>query len=133
MRLKQPEFTYSACGPFTESNERIAKFKETGDTKYIYRNECGKACFQHGMTYSDFKNLSRRAVSDKVLKDKEFNIAKNPNHDGYQRCLASMVYKCFGKKSSGGAIKSLSNQQLANELHKKIIKFSFFKKSLLFI
>ena len=133
MRLKQPEFIYSACGPFTESNKRIAKFKETGDTKNICRNECGKACFRHGMTYSDFKDLSRRAVSDKILKDKEFNIAKNTNYDGYQRFLASMVYKCFGKKSSGGAIKSLSNQQLANELHKKIIKFSFLKKFLFFI
>ena len=133
MRLKQPEFIYSACGPFTESSKRIAKFKETGDTKNICRNERGKACFRHGMTYSDFKDLSRREVSDKILKDKEFNIAKNTNYDGYQRFLASMVYKCFGKKSSGGAIKSLSNQQLANELHKKIIKFSFLKKCLFFI
>ena len=39
MHLKQPEFTYSACGPFTKNKERIQKFKETKDTKYIYRNE----------------------------------------------------------------------------------------------
>ena len=46
MHLKQPEFTYSACGPFTKNKERIKKIKETGDTKYIYRNELDKACFQ---------------------------------------------------------------------------------------
>ena len=45
MHLKQPGFTYSACGPFTQSKERIKKIKETGDTKYIYRNEIDKACF----------------------------------------------------------------------------------------
>ena len=45
MHLKQPGFTYSACEPFTQSKERIKKIKETGDTKYIYRNEIDKACF----------------------------------------------------------------------------------------
>ena len=47
MHLKQPRFTYSACGPFTKNKERIQKFKETGDTSYIYKNELDKACFQH--------------------------------------------------------------------------------------
>ena len=133
MRLKQPGFTYVACEPFTENNERIEKFKEARDTKYVYRNECGKACFQHGMTYGDFEDSSRRAASDKILENKEFNIAKNLNYDGYQRYLAYIVYKFFGKKSSDGAIKSLSNQALANELHKQIIKIYFWNKSLFFI
>ena len=99
MYLKQRGFTYSACGPFTKNKKRIQKFKETGDTDYIYKNELDKACFQHDMAYGDFKDLKRRTFSDKVLKDKAFNIAKNPNYDGYQRGLASMVYKFFDEKS----------------------------------
>ena len=53
--LKQPGFTYSTCGPFTKNKERIQKFKETGDTNYIYNNELDKACFEHDMAYEDFK------------------------------------------------------------------------------
>ena len=97
MHLKQPGFTYSACGPFTKSKQRIRKFMETGDTKYIYRNELDKACFQHKMAYGDFKDLKRRTQSGKVLKDKPFKIASNPKHNGYQRGLVSMVYKFFDK------------------------------------
>ena len=85
MHLKQPNFTYSACGPFTKNKERIQKFKETGDTNYIYKNELDKACFQHDMAYGDFKDLAKRTASDKVLRDKVFNIAKNPKYDGCQR------------------------------------------------
>ena len=88
MHLKQPEFTYSACGPLTKNKERIQKFKETGDTSYIYKNELDKACFQHDMAYRDFKDLKRRTFSDKGLRDKAFNIAKTPKYDGYQRELA---------------------------------------------
>ena len=104
MHLRQPGFTYSACGPFTKNKERIQKFKETGDTSYIYKNELDKACFQHDMAYGDFKDLKRRKFSDKVLGDKTFTIAKNPKYDGYQRGLASMVYKFFDKKSEGSGI-----------------------------
>ena len=64
-----------------------------GDTKCIYKNELDKACFHYDMSYGDFKELAKRTASDKVLKDKAFNIAKNPKYDGYQRDLASMVYK----------------------------------------
>ena len=96
MHLKQSEFTYSACGPFTKNKKRIQKFKETADTSYIYKNEFDKACFQHDMGYRDFKDLKRRTASDKTLKDKVFNFAKNPKYDGYQRGLAFMVYKFFG-------------------------------------
>ena len=83
MHLKQPGFTYSACRPFTENKERIQKFKETGDTSYIYKNELDTACFQHNMAYGGFKDLKRTA-SDKILRDKAFNIAKSHKYDGYQ-------------------------------------------------
>ena len=95
MHLKQPGFTYSARGPFIKNKERIQKFKETGDTRYIYKNESDKACFQHDIAYGDFKDLAKRTVSGKVLRDKAFNIAKYPKYDGYERGLASMVYKFF--------------------------------------
>ena len=91
MHLKQLRFTYSACGPFTKNKKRIKKFKETGDTKYINRNELDKACFQHDMVYGDFKDLKRRTASDKFLRDTAFNIDKNLIFDGYQRGLASMA------------------------------------------
>ena len=74
MHLKQLGFTYSACGPFTKNKERIQKFKETGDTSYIYKNELNKACFEHDMAYGDFKDLAKRTAFDKVLRDKAFNI-----------------------------------------------------------
>ena len=97
MHLRQLGFTYSACGPFTKNKERIQKFKETGDSLYIYQNELDKACFQHDMVYEDFKDLTKRTASDKILLDKAFNNTKNPKYDGYERVLASMVYKFFDK------------------------------------
>ena len=124
MDLKQPGFTYSACGPFTRNKQRIHKFMQTGDTNYISKNELHEVRFQHDMAYGDFKDLKRRAQLDKVLKDKAFAIASNPKYDGYQRGLASMVYKFFDKNSKGSGIKNeiKENQQLANELHKPIIR-----------
>ena len=97
---------------------------QAGDNNYIYKNELDKSCFQHDMAYEDFKDLARRIQSDKVLKDKAFEIANNQKYDGYQRGLASMVYKLFDKKSKGTGIKNeiKENQQLANELHKPIIR-----------
>ena len=83
-----------------KSKERIQKFKVTGDAQDIYQNELDKACFQQDMAYGYFKDLTRRTTSDKILRDKTFNIPKNPKYDGYQRGLASMVYKCFDKKSA---------------------------------
>ena len=74
------------------------------------------------MAFGSFKGLERRTALDKVLRDKAFNIAKNPKYDGYQRGLASMVYKFFYKKSAGGGVAMLQNEQLANELHKAIIR-----------
>ena len=125
MHLKQPGFPYSACGAFTKNKERIQKSKETGDTSHIYKNELVKSCFQDDMAYGDFKNLKRRIFSDKFLRDKAFNIAKNPKYDGHQRGLSSMVYKFFDKKSKGSGIANneiKQNLQLVEELHKPIIR-----------
>ena len=69
--------------------------EETRDSRYIYQNELDNACFQHDMTYGDFKDLNRRTAADKILRDKAFNIAKNPKYDAYQRGLTSVVYQCF--------------------------------------
>ena len=82
MHLRQPQFVYSACGPFTRRKERIKEFKRTGDTRYIYRNELDKACFQHDSAYADHKDLRKRTKSDKVLRDKAYDIASNPEYDG---------------------------------------------------
>ena len=150
MHLRQPGFTYGACRPFTKQKEITWKLKKkTRDFRYIYQNELDEACFQHDMAYGDFKDLPRRIASDKVLRDKAFNITNNPKYDGYQRGLASMVYKLFDKKSSvmrankftgayasGGAVEGaqsetlptrdksgiVQNQQLAEELHKTFIR-----------
>ena len=123
IHLRQPQFTHSACGPFTKHEQRIQKFKETGDTNYIYMNELDKACFIHDAAYSDSKDLTKRTVADKIFKNKAFDIAKDPKYDGYQRRLASMVYKFFDSKVSGSGAKLIpENEQLANELHKPIIR-----------
>ena len=124
IHLMQPRFTYSACGPLIKNKERIQKFKQTGYSGYIYRNELDKACFQHDMTYGDFKDLAKRTATDKVLRGKAFDIAKDPKYDGYQRELASMVYKFFDQKTKGSAIKNKikQNEQLAEELQKPIIR-----------
>ena len=123
IHLRQPQFTYSACGPFTKHEQRIQKFKETGDTNYVYKNELDKACFVHDAAYSDSKDLTKRTVADKILKNKAFDIAKDPKYDGYQRGLTSMVYKFFDSKVSGSGAKLIpQNEQPANELHKPIIR-----------
>ena len=134
MHLKQPGFTYSACGPFTKNKERIQKFIESGNTDYIYKNDLDKACFQHDMAYGKYNDFTKRIQPDKMLRDKAFKSASNPEYDGYQRGLASMVFTFFNKKSRGTGINSISNQlQLAKELHKPIIRNLKKKKSFLFI
>ena len=133
MYLRQPLFVYSACGPFTRHKERIKEFKRTSDTRYIYRNELDKACFQHDSAFGDHKDLISRTEADKVLRDKAYDIASNPIYDRYQRGLASMVYKFFDKKSTSGPTARPSSLErtgsgiasssiLANQLHKPIIK-----------
>ena len=107
--------------------------KQEIQASYIYKNEIDKACFQYDMVYGNFKDLKRRTASDKILIDKAFNITKNPKYDGYQRGLASMFYNFFDKKSTSLTDKSVArggvanneikqNLQLANELHKLIIR-----------
>ena len=122
MHLRQPQFIYSACGPFTRYRERIKKFKQTGDTRYIYRNDLDKAYFQYDSAYADNKDLINRTKADKVLKDKANNIDSSPEYDGYQTGLASMVYKFFDKKSMGSGFVKDSSLILADELHKPVIK-----------
>ena len=124
MYLRQPRFTYSACEPFIKNKERILKFKETGDSWYSYQNELDKACFKRDIAYGDFKYLTRRRDSDKILRNKAFNIAKNSKHDGYHGRLASTVYEFFDKNTSGSIIKkkNISNKKLTEELHKPIIR-----------
>ena len=95
---------------------------QTGNTDLIYKNELDKACFQHDMACGKAKDLVRRTQSYKVLRDKVFKIASDPKYDGYQRGLASAVYKFFDKKYSGSGITNKPNYQLADELHKPIIK-----------
>ena len=143
MHLKQPGFTYSTWGPFTKNKDRIQKFKETGDKSFIYKNQLDKGCFQHDMKYGDFKDLARRTASDKVLRDKAFNIAQNPRYDGYWWGIGS-VYNFFDKKSAslsdkplwGSGVNThendkikqsqhpldLATHQSAEELHKPIIR-----------
>ena len=88
----------------------------------IYKNELDKACFQHDMAYGKSKYLIKRTQSDKVLGDKAFKVVSGPKYDGYQRGLASMASKCFDKTSSGSGVATGPNYQLANELHKQIIR-----------
>ena len=109
--LRESEFTYRVCGPYTKNNERIQKFKET------------RACFQHDRTCGDFKNLTKTKASDKTLGDEAFNVAKNTKHYEYQRGIASEVDKFFDKKTASAAIKNefISYKELAEELHKPII------------
>ena len=95
---------------------------QTGKANFIYKNELDRACFQHDMAYGKTKDLVKRTQSDNVLKDKALKIASDPKYDGYQRGLASMVYMFLDKNSSGSGINIEPNYQLANELHKPIIR-----------
>ena len=146
MHFRQPQFVYSACGPFTRHKERIKEFKRTGDTRLLYRNELDKACFKHDAAYTKYKDVENRLISDQKLKNSAYDIASNPKYDGYQRGLASMVYKFFGSKVAPLDKKTLSgkgnakhtakpsslersslertenNKILAEELHKPVIK-----------
>ena len=142
LHLRQPQFVYSACGPFTRHKERIKEFKRTGDTRLLYRNELDKACFRHDAAYAKYKDVENILISDQKLRNSACDIASNPKYDGYQRGLASMVYKFFdskaapldkktisGKDNAKHTAKSSSlertkeiNKILAEELHKPVIK-----------
>ena len=137
MHLRQPQFVYSARGPFTRHKERIKEFKRTGDTCLLYRNELDKARFKHDAAYAKYKDVENRLISDQKLRNSAYDIASNPKYDGYQRGLASMVYTFFDSKvapldkktmsSKGNAKRSSlertgNNKILAEELHKPVIK-----------
>ena len=77
----------------------IKDFREKGQLKYLYRNELDRACFAKDAAYSDSNNLAKRNISDKILKDRTYDIARNCNYGGYQRALASMVYNFFDNKT----------------------------------
>ena len=146
MHLRQLQFVYSACGPFTRHKERIKEFKRTGDTRLLYRNELDKACFKHDAAYAKYKDVEYRLISNQKLRNSAYDIASNPKYDGYQRGLASMVYTFFDskvapldKKTMSGKVNAKStaepsasarsslertsnNKILAEELHKPVIK-----------
>ena len=98
MHLRESQFVYSACGPFTRHKERIKEFKRPVDTRLLYRNELDKACFKHDATYAKYKDVENRLVSDQKLRNSAYDIASNPKYDGYQRGLTSMVYEFFDSK-----------------------------------
>ena len=142
MHLKQPQFVYIACYPFTRHKERIKEFKRTGDTRLLYRNELDKACLKHDAAYAKYEDVENRLISDQKLKNSAYDIASNPKYDGYQRGLASMIYQFFGSKVAPHDKKTMSgkgnakhtakpsslertkevNKILAEELHKPVIK-----------
>ena len=104
LHSKQPEFTYSACASFTKHRKKIQKFRETGNLKRLYRNRLDRACFVHDGAYSDNKDFTKRAISNKILKERAYETARNRNYDGYQRGLASIAYKFFDAKAGSGTI-----------------------------
>ena len=99
MHLRQPTFMYSGFGPFTKNKEQIKIFKKNQEIQDIFI----KACFQHDMAYGHFKDLNRRTFADNIC-NKAFDIAENPNNNGYQHGVAWMVYNFFDKKTSGRGI-----------------------------
>ena len=128
MHLRQPRFVYSACGPFTRHKERIKEFKRTGNINLLYRNALDEACFKHDAAYAKYKDVENRLIADYKLKNSAYDIASNTEYDGYQRGLASMVYKFFNSKIaprnktiSGKGTKEV-NKILAEELHKPVIR-----------
>ena len=102
LHLKHPGFTYHACELFTKHCERIQRFRKTSNSKPLFRNELDKNCFPHDAACSDNKDLTKRTISDKILKDRAHEIVRNLESHGNQRALASMVYKIFDKKTRSG-------------------------------
>ena len=120
---------------FLKINKQFKNFKEQGIQTIFTKMNFDKDCFQHDIAYGNFKDLLKRTASDKILKDKAFKVVKNPKYDGYQRGLASMVYKFFDKKSAGSGVNTHANkssfndcpldltmQKLAEEIQKPIIR-----------
>ena len=121
MHLKQPGLLIVLVVHLLKKRKNWNIYKNW-KSNCIYINDLNKACFQHNMVYGRSKDLARRTESDKVLRDKAFEIASNPKYDGYQGGLVSMVFKFFDKKSSGSGVTTVPNYQLTNELHRQIIR-----------
>ena len=108
MHLKQPQFTYSACGPFTKNTEISKSLKKLEIQNVFTKMNSKKLVYRMILLMEILKTLARRTAADKGLRDKAFNnIAKDPKYDGYRRGLASMFYKFFPKKTAGSGIKSM--------------------------
>ena len=102
--LAQSRFTYSAFGPFSKPCGRIQKIRETGNLNYSCKNKVDKQlCFEHNAGYSNSKNLAQRTLAHETLKDKGYVIALNPEYDGYQTGIGSMMYRFFDKKIGSAA------------------------------
>ena len=113
---------YSASGPFTKHKQRINDFMKDRKLTHIAKNRLDAACFQHDSAYNKYKNSLNRKQSDIFLKNKALKIATDSKVNGYQKALASMVYKFFNKITKGLGVNFVKNSQLAEELHKPIIK-----------
>ena len=101
--------------------------KKKGNLKHIYKNELNKAFFSHNAAYSDRKDLPKKTISVKILKDKAYEIATNSIYDDYNGGLAGMIYNIFDKKTGLGAITTDKvgasvNEVLTQQLHKPVIK-----------
>ena len=118
MHLRQSWSNYSAFRPFTKNKETIQKFEKTVDSRYIYQNELDKACFQYNMTYGDFKEQ----LLIKFWTIKHLILIKINKYDGYQKSLASMVYKFFDKKLLAVVFKNISNKEFSEVWHKSVIR-----------
>ena len=116
IHLKQAGLTYSACGTFTKNKERIQKLMQAGNTDYIYKNDLGKACFQHDMAYGKYKDLVKRTQSGKGLRDKAFKIASNPNYDEYKKDQLQWFTFFLDKKTADSGVATLPNKSMSNQL-----------------
>ena len=100
MHLWDPKAeNYSACGPFTRYKKRIDVFMKDGRISHILKTRLDTACFQHDSTYAKYKDRLNRKQSDIVLNNKALKIATDPRVNGFQRGLASMVYKFFNERT----------------------------------
>ena len=116
LHLKQPKFTYSVCETFTKHYEKIQKFRETGNLKHLHRNELSKTCFIHNAANS--KDLTKRIIFKKILKDRAYEIARNCEYGGYQRALARIFYTFLIIKKTESGVRV--NEQLIEELKKEL-------------
>ena len=122
MHLKQPSFTYSACGPFTKTKKELKSLCKLEIQTLSIKMNLINHVFNMIWLMANQKIQQKRKQSDKAFRDKPFKIESNPKYDGYQRGSATMVYNFFDNTSSGTGIVNEPNYQLANVLHKPIIR-----------